>query len=318
MTDKRLFLHVGSFKTGSTAIQGFLKANAAALADAGLHYVSAGRTNIAHNSMVQAFRQNQGAEICDQIAREIDQNPAQAHVVSSEMFFTSSIAKALGKNLPKDLKARTTVVVYVRRQDKYLEAMYKQLVKNGRIAADAMQYHDARIDKLAYSRILGAYAKRFGVENMIVRPFERNIFVAGDVVMDFLGQLGVTLPDGLSHVDQGTNRTLSAPVSEMLGMLGREAAVNTRKLIRVLIAQNAPGAVCSGDVYDLATRRAIVARHQGDNNFVHQTYCPKLDRLFDETDLHSDDDPFPSVIQQVENWRLASMAIAKGLGGLAV
>lgn len=316
MTDKRLFLHIGSFKTGSTAIQGYLKSNAEALAGAGLNYVKSGRTNISHNSMVRLFRKSGGARVCRKIANEIEQNPAPVHVVSSEMFFQANVAKHLGRHLSDDLKSRTTVVVYVRRQDKYLEAMYKQLVKNHRIVPDAMGFHDARLESLAYSHTLAAYAEQFGVQNMIVRPFQRENFPQGDVVADFLSHMDLSLPDSLDHAQKSTNQTLSAPVSEMLGMLGREAGVNTRALIRVLIDQNSQGAVRSNDVYDLETRRAIVDHHAADNRLIHKTYCPDLATLFDTGDLQVEKDPYPDANQQVEYWSQAAQAIAKGLGSL--
>ncbi len=316
MTDKTLFLHIGSFKTGSTAIQDYLRSNTDALADAGLNYVQAGRSNISHNGMVRAFRKFRGARICRHIVREMEQSPATAHVVSSEMFFHANVARHLGKNLPEDLKARTKVVVYVRRQDKYLEAMYKQLVKNNRIVPNAMAFHDARIKSLAYSHTLAAYADEFGAQNMIVRPFERGNFPNGDVVADFLSHLNLASPDTPKHVQKSTNQTLSAPVSEMLGMLGRDAGVNTRALIRVLITQNSQGAVRSNDVYDLGTRKAIVKRHAADNRLIQQTYCPDLASLFDTKDLGVKEDPYPDASQQVENWSNAAQAIAKGLGSL--
>ena len=60
MEKPRLILHIGSQKTGTTSIQGFLKNKADALAVEGVNYISAGRTNIAHNSVLQAINQNGG------------------------------------------------------------------------------------------------------------------------------------------------------------------------------------------------------------------------------------------------------------------
>jgi len=314
MKGKTLYLHIGSPKTGTTAIQGFLQANTDVLGDSGVNYVQAGRTNIAHNSMVSAFKKGKGDKVCAAIANEVAASNARVHVMSSEMFFRPGTAGALGAGFPDDLRAITKVVCYIRRQDKYLEALYKQLVKNGRTKPDAMQFHDRRLESLAYSRTLDAYAQVFGARNMIVRPFERRQIATGDVVDDFIQHTGIEIVGDVAQVDPATNKTLSAPVSEMLGMLKQQTDLNTRDLIRVLIRQNDAGAVMSDDVYDLPTRRAIFAHHGADNDRVRDTYCRDLDTLFDATDLEAGDDPYPDSAQQVENWRAAAQAMTRAIG----
>lgn len=67
-----LILHVGTQKTGTTTIQGFLKNMSNELAVAGLHYLKTGRTNIAHNVMIQMIRKGRGPGLAKRILKEMD------------------------------------------------------------------------------------------------------------------------------------------------------------------------------------------------------------------------------------------------------
>ena len=83
MTDKTLILHIGSPKTGTTAIQGYLKGNVDALRSVGVNFVTAGRQNISHNGMIGAFKKGQGADVCTAIAQEIKASDLPVHIYIS-------------------------------------------------------------------------------------------------------------------------------------------------------------------------------------------------------------------------------------------
>ncbi len=313
--DKTLYIHIGSPKTGTTAIQGFLKNNGKVLRHAGVNYMSAGRINIAHNGVAGSFRKGEGAIVCAEIAAEIEESRFPTHIISSEMFFRPAVARVMGRDLfaglPDWLRARTKIIVYLRRQDRYLEALYKQLVKNARIPTGAMAFYERKLESLAYAYSLDPYAKRFGAENIILRPFERQHFRNGDVIEDFVDQLGVELTGELTRPDTSTNKTFSLEMSEVLGMLAAETSLNTRDLIRALIALEPPDVVRSNDVYDLETRRKIATHHAARNEILRQTYCPHLDVLFDESDLAEGNRDKPA--DHAANWRAAVHAAAKAI-----
>lgn len=282
----RLILHIGSQKTGSTSIQAFLKNNSDWLAEQKINYVQAGRTNIAHNSMIQAFRKGHGPETIDAIIDEIQSHPDHIHVMSSEMFFQRGFATALGASLPQDIVRQTKIVAYIRRQDKFIEAMYKQHRKNDRYRKDPLSYLAAHRARLNYSDILAAFARYFGRKNLVVRPFERRNFPKGDIVHDFAAILGLpSLPDTVL-LDQPSNASLAREVSEALGEVKRKTDFNTRELIRDLIRTRPEGAFRSNDCFDIETKRALMADLAGDNARVHALYCKGFETLFDMRDLN--------------------------------
>jgi hypothetical protein len=92
-----------------------------------------------------------------------------------------------------DLKAHfddIRVVCYLRRQDLYLRSCYVQAIKSGRSSLGFHEY----IEKIAigkkyraheYDKSLDLWASAFGVENIIVRPFERAQLHERGLVVDF-------------------------------------------------------------------------------------------------------------------------------------
>ena len=312
-----LIIHIGSPKTGTTALQGFLKTNGSALKARGISFVSAGRTNIAHNSMVKPILRGRGADVISAVRDEISAAPGLTHVMSSEVFFQPAMAPLLADGLI-DAAGDVRIFAYLRRPDLYAEAMYKQKVKNGRIAPDPGAFLEKFAPNLRYSAVLHAYRDAFGVEALRVRPFERRHFPEGDVIADFIGALDGGDLNGLTRPATPSNKTLSRAVSEHLGLVARHTEFNTRALIRDIAARAAPGTLRSGDVFDKATRRRIMAEIEADLAEVCEAYLVDLDQPFDLDDLRPDaEDAFPGTEEMVTLERAASEAVMAALGRLS-
>ena len=285
MQRPRLILHIGSQKTGTTSIQGFLKSQTNALEGEGLSYVKAGRTNIAHNSVLQSIKKDGGADVALSMLYEIEKRPDLTHVISSEMFFRAGLATWFETHFPEDLRAQTKVLAYIRRQDGYAEAMYKQRVKNGRYSG-APEDYATQVVNLDYGSVINSFARVFGAENMALRPFERRHFPKGDVLADFCAIAGLSDNILTNYDHPSSNATLSREVSELLGDMKRAGTDhNTRDIIRKLIAIRPEGAIRSGDCLPLALRRQIMSQHAASNEALRARYLPEIDTLFDLSDL---------------------------------
>lgn len=285
----RLILHLGTQKTGTTTIQGFLKNSGTALQEAGVHYLKTGRTHIAHNAMIPMIRKGRGPKVARRLIAEMDRNQDKTCVISSEMFFRKDIADYFAARFPEDLLKATRVVVYLRRQDKYAEAMWKQRVKNGRYTGSPQDYV-ASDNTLNFLPILDHFAEVFGVDNIKVRPFERAHFPNGDVLLDFANHCEIPKELAAAYALPSSNATLSREVSQELGRIRRQKQdVNTREVIRAISRLKPEGAIRSGDCYTLAERRALMAQFAISNESLRAKYCPELPQLFDLTDLENPD-----------------------------
>ncbi|MEM6371392.1 MAG: hypothetical protein AAF727_01240 [Pseudomonadota bacterium] len=311
----RLIIHIGSQKTGSTSIQTFLTQNPDKMAAAGLSYVQAGRGPAAHNKLAFKRDTDQFPRIMNRLVNEVQNAPDQTHVISAEMLFTTRMARSLIEYLPDDLRAETQIIAYIRRQDKFLEAMYKQVVKTGRFKGTAQDYAQKREAALMYSKILGVYADGFGADNVTVLPYERDRFREGDVILDMCAHLGMTDVSRADLPEKFSNVTLSREVSEMLGLISNTTDINIAELIRVIIRNDAKGAFYSGDSYSPLERREIADKYIEDNEQVRATFRPDLEALFDLSDLQGDltDAGIPPA-EQVLRLRQAQVAVFDAIG----
>lgn len=309
-----IVIHIGSPKTGTTALQGVLKSNGRALASAGIRYVATGRSNISHNSMVQPLMRGKGADIVKELRGEIGASPGRVSVLSSEMFFQPGMAARLADAVGP-LSEEVRIVGYIRRPDAYAEAMYKQKVKNGRIAPDPEQFLKDWHRNLRYMPTLSAWRDAFDAHSLHIRPFQRSHFPQGDVVADFVRHLGDLEPGDLERANTTSNKSLSRAVSEGLGRVNRYTPFNSRVMIREIAAAAVPLTLRSGDVYDKATRREILTACAEDLEEVQALCYPDLATPFDTADLEdAAPDIYPDEAEKTALERAASEAILAAIG----
>lgn len=304
----RIIIHIGSQKTGSTALQTMLADNAEALRDLGINYVQAGRKNIAHNAVAQDLRHGDATAQFDEMAAEVAALPDHTHIMSSEMFFHQSLAGRLQAVLHPDLHPSVQLVCYLRPHDRYLEAMYKQLLKNGKIGANPGAFLKRRLKSVGYGPVLDAFSDSFGTANLDVRAFDPAGFAGGDIRADF-AQLAGFDPGMLPKVlTVPSNRTLSAEISEILGEISQNTAMNTRPIIRRIIDMPDAGQFRSCDVFTADEHAQIVAQCAADRAYVRDRYCPEFGR----TDTPPENPP-ATAEERLERYRSALRIVTRAM-----
>ena len=238
---QRLVLHIGTAKTGSTAIQASLARAHSELLAAGILYPKTGRgrfpghPHLAWEAAGDPLRRPRSGGV-DDLVTEIEKAPARTVVLSSEVFGTDPArgerAAAWARRLSDRLGvSNVQVVAYVRPQWEYLESSYVQRVKTGRVYRrfpDQLE-RDLRTDRFDYVRVFEPWREAFG-EGLTVRPYTRAALVGGDLVEDFRTTVG-GLPDLPAAAHEPLNPRLGARATEMLRAL-REA-LNQRGLASV-------------------------------------------------------------------------------------
>lgn len=183
VTKPELFLHVGLPKTGTTSAQAFMSRNRDQLALHGVYYPET------IHDLFQSEHQHRF--VFAAIINEYNQ-----HGLNVEAFDFSVIdalaAEMLSKGLPKNLISEENlswypllqsaalerfskwfdvkIVVFLRRQDQWLESVFTQLVRGGYDGTIAMLLEDIRTpDRLNYSEFLNYWTERFGEQALVVR-----------------------------------------------------------------------------------------------------------------------------------------------------
>lgn len=203
---RRLLLHAGLHKTGTTALQKFLHREAGALAGRGVLYPRTGRIgrSFDHHSIAwqltgdRRYRAELGT--LDQLAAEIAAFDGDA-IVSSEGFGTLLAAPdglapllrhpALGGH---DL----TLLLYLRDQASFSESLFFEMLKHG-MAEEAARFGDAvltqgqvRYREWTFHFDYWALAERIAAEpglTLAVRAYAD--LAGGSTVSDFLGFAGL-------------------------------------------------------------------------------------------------------------------------------
>ncbi|MEO0760315.1 MAG: hypothetical protein AAFZ09_00640 [Pseudomonadota bacterium] len=205
----RILLHIGVWKTGSSAIQVSLVRHAAAMAAHGVHLPAHALAPNGYHALANAIRHGDGAllarcveDIGDALRRAGRDGVV---VVSSEHFWTlrprqvERLAAAL-----KATGAPVEVVAYLRPQDALWNSVYGQCARGLQVLAHHPRwgrgYAGAGLEAgFDFDRVFRLHARLFGRANIRLRPYRREAFPGGDVVADFLdvalpGQGGAIAP----------------------------------------------------------------------------------------------------------------------------
>lgn len=289
-----IVLHIGTPKTGTTAIQDALAANAPVLDAADIAFLQAGRHRAAHNDLASAIRR-QGSdhkfrEALDQeVTAEVARRPQGQMLLSSELFSLIDAGRVRAA-LPFLSAHPLNIVVYLRRQDHYAEAFFKQRIKNGRTVMPFAQFLDSPLGTSItdYNALLDDWAGTFPDADLVVRIYQRDRFPDGDVVADFATLLGLAA-DRLVVGEVVRNVSPSKDVIDiMLALAPHLEARRLRDIYRAMKPLQLDGFSASGDLFTGDARQAYLNRFAEANEVLRKAYFPGQVRLFAADDPTGD------------------------------
>ena len=256
----RVYIHIGTEKTGTTSIQQFLGKNKSKLIQNGVEplgeFVVPGSLNnlalpLAANENagkdILAYRQDEfdkfREKVCSKLSDLILKNPhpkVKAIICSSEhlssRLTTVNHTRALRNLFPEGCDFR--IIVYLREQHDLLLGQQAEAIKAG---STNFSFDDPRkrVETQPYGVIfynfemmLAIWEAVFGEKNIIVRPYENAQLLSGDVVADFLSTIGVA-DEVYAEADTSArlNKRLSPEVLFFLAKLNPYINAQTRRRI---------------------------------------------------------------------------------------
>lgn len=213
-----LYLHIGMHKTGTTALQKFFALNEEVLAAHGICYPKEGRakTPLAHHDIANSlkgppFPIRQPDKSVDEYRSGIrdcfDYFPGV--LLSSEIFMR--FVPAFRDHLDLDLSNlaplisaadQVKVIIYLRRQDDYLESFYSQEIEHD-LHTNFPDFVSNRMPD--YFEICQNLADYFGKTNVIVKIYDKRQFTGGNIFSDFLAIFGIELTGEFTLPEEGIN-----------------------------------------------------------------------------------------------------------------
>lgn len=304
----RAILHIGTEKTGSSSIQSLLRKNRSALRRQGYQTsrelgrpsqialaVAALPTDVrwrVHRRLsldtdedVRAYRVDRRSALEKELAgrdgtlllscEQLSKLPDEQSVVRLTEWLSCVVSQV-------------TALVYVRRQDSFLVSLYSQALKSGRTAP--LDVPDEVVagagSKFDYWSLVSRWANVLGPDRVVVRVFERDALVGGDVVKDYLDVVGMH-PEVDLAMPSRRNPRLDATGAEFLRLLNHHIPSRShgRDALRGDVSPTVTRAAQDGPplAMDPAEGRAFVARFAAGNSKVARRYLGRPDgRLFSD------------------------------------
>lgn len=222
---KRIHLHIGTHKTGTTALQQTLAENRELLAQEGFLYPRTGWHQFAQHLLAfeKKGKVNTGMNaemegVWEALRAEVENFSGTDVIISSEEFSTLADPSALRAELAD---YPVSVYIYLRRQDAIFESIYNQQTKDWLsprvesleecLAAPEMIY-----PLFDYYALLTRWADIFGMDNLVVRNYSQLRHQKISTVNDFFPLLGID-PESLATPAQPMlNHSVSRRAMELV------------------------------------------------------------------------------------------------------
>ena len=252
----KLILHIGTQKTGTTALQQFLYANREPLAACGFHYATPPHGLREANFVGNALNVGKRRVVNAFLTKHMElahRRGADTILVSAENFYAMSVLDAMQRRevcanaverdralietlqslMPEGI-ATTQIVCYFRRPDRYAESLYSQHVKRGIIFAGTFdEFLPIVKPALFYNKYMRAWSDVFGRKNCIVRLYEP---VRADIVSDFVRNVVcIENIDQLADSQNRGNERVGRDLLEFKRLKNRAARANERDIERTIL-----------------------------------------------------------------------------------
>ncbi|MBG60302.1 MAG: hypothetical protein CMJ16_07580 [Peredibacter sp.] len=198
---KRIILHVGRHKSGTTSLQASFWENRNLFLSKGILYPESSRRENAHHLFAEALhpkrvRENglanvENEDVIRNLINEIESSSCQTVLISSEAFqnCTPTDVKHIFRNYD------VSIIFYIREQVGYLESAYLQEVQATNYHESIERFEEERFF-VDYYKFYKSWEKEFNNGNVIVRAFEKSKLKNGDIVDDFFETVIFPLTDG--------------------------------------------------------------------------------------------------------------------------
>lgn len=226
-----LYLHIGTPKTGTTALQNFLPANEEVLErhgicypDFGFRYTGLGVHRNGHFLVTANYKDEFGNRVPEKEEADYQEGLRKLEeigkkfpkvILSDEGIWKQSITdrENFWERLNKDLKRigfDIKIIVYFRSQNLFVQSHWAQKIKEG-AEYDFQEYLESPVFQeypLDYYKYMRMLADIFGKEALIIRVFEKKQFLGENhtIQEDFLNIFGLKMSDGFA-VEQAVYNT---------------------------------------------------------------------------------------------------------------
>ena len=196
---KKVFLHIGTHKTGSTSIQRELYENRKNLQSKGFYYPqSCANEDGNHSPLAWAICRDERVNYNKVLEAFKDEVKAckdnETLVISGEEFeYLSGKEISELKQLLCTMEFETTIVCYFKPQAALIRSEYVEWIKQGLTSDNFSVFWrlHSRLDRYNYYKIWHQWCSHFGESNVRVRSYEDSLHLSNGVIDDFYEVIGL-------------------------------------------------------------------------------------------------------------------------------
>lgn len=242
MKKKKIYLHIGVPKTGTTSIQSYLaknyddlhkdgclvpkssrskKKNHTLLANYCINSKKITKMNIRNGMHTKRDLKQFNMDFYHILREEIEAFEGEVVILSSEQCYGSlSLVEEIKrlKNLFEGLYDELKIIVYIREQSEMLCSLYSTRMKGGNTYTIPSKDEFSNMELLDFNNRLRLWEQVFGLENVILRVFDADHLYKNDIVSDFCKMTNVPK---YSSVMNNLNTSLNAKQCEFLRLVNR-------------------------------------------------------------------------------------------------
>ena len=204
---KKLFLHIGFHKTGTSALQEYFAEHRDELEKTDIFYPKSFQDTFPGNvDLSWAFNNNPPAwahpqnmdfmKILEHYRKQLDETNCDTIIISSEDFALldkqiASIEKI--KDYFKEFEVK--IITYVREPVDFMLSLYSHAVRAGNIHCSFKSYiaHHYNFAAANYPIRLRPWIKVFGKNALIVRKYDKDTFFKGNLLEDFFSAIEIDI-----------------------------------------------------------------------------------------------------------------------------
>lgn len=281
MSNRKITIHIGTYKTATSSLQYSLARSGAVLADAGAKYASTGlnETLSKHLQIFDRIIDSPYNSARHERQRDVDHlgglieevgEPGVEHLLISEEELSYPTAEIADYFAPLRDEADVQIVMVVRPQAELLESLYLQFMKEPKrqITAPFGDYVQQRetIERGLFDRILDPWSDAFGPDAITVMDFRD--LVAEGAITGFARRLG--LPTDLVEPPAHLNRSITPAAGELIRRVASERPNFPRMRMAGFLQgleQNRKSTLVTKDL-----RKSIERRFRTSNKRLHSLY----------------------------------------------
>lgn len=257
MTTKKLYIHIGTQKTGTTTIQSILSKNNNKLLDEGICFLGRFPETARKVRVLSQEKPDLVGYLRNEVSKEIsltNNDKIHTYVISNEKFSgdkmisyrNAGLIACLLKEAFEPFSFDTHIIVYLRRQDTFIESTYAQRIYSGATYSFSEFMTHFTENDFHWNDFLQQYSDVFGKEKIIVKRYDKKYLPRPENLIQTFGEIidskflqniseGLVKNSGFTRnaleVSRITNKYLSKDEMRKLRDILKEIDVNGEKCI---------------------------------------------------------------------------------------